>query len=123
MIDRNVKMPNLWVRSGPQGSHDYDLRCIFDVVPMPWDWPVVVNFHEAAAFAKWKALKTPGRVVRVMTELEHKAIRCHEMKVDVEQKTMFPAVDPIESTAGYDMMQKVHKVLWFIRSTYIIFVL
>lgn len=104
---RNVKMPNLWVRKGPQGHHEYDLRCIFDVVPMPWDWPVAVNFHEAAAFAKWKALRTPGKVVRVMTELEHKAIRDHEMKIDSDQKRMFPAEDHIESATGYDMMEKV----------------
>jgi len=103
---RNVKMPNLWVRKGPQGHHEYDLRCIFDVVPMPWDWPVAVNFHEAAAFAKWKALKTPGKVVRVMTELEHKAIRDHEMKVDSKLSRMFPVEDHIESAAGYEMVEK-----------------
>ena len=46
---RNAKNPNLWVRTGPQGHHEYDLRLIFDVVPMQWDWPVTVNFHEVNA--------------------------------------------------------------------------
>lgn len=102
-------MPNMWVRKGPQGHHDYDLRCLFDVVPMPWDWPVAVNFHEAAAFAKWKSLQTPGKVLRVMTELEHKAIRDHAVRSDTEQeqKRMYPGEDHIESAAGYDMMDKV----------------
>lgn len=71
---RNAKWPSFWVRSGPQGLHHFDLRLIYDTVSMPWDWPVSVNFHEAAAYAKWKAVKT-GKELRVMTELEHNAIR------------------------------------------------
>lgn len=51
---------------------------------MQWDWPVVVNFHEADAFANWRANKT-GKRVRVMSELEHNAIRDEETKVDVAQ--------------------------------------
>lgn len=59
---------------------------MFDVVPMMWDLPVTVNFHEATAFAKWKSLRHRHRHdgsnnnnnsnnYRVMTELEHHAIR------------------------------------------------
>ncbi len=36
---RNVKWPTFWVPCGPQGSHQYLLRTIFEVVAMPWDWP------------------------------------------------------------------------------------
>ena len=71
---RNVKWPSFWVRSGPQGLNHFDLRLIFDVVPMPWNWPVAVNFHEAHAYSQWVAART-GKPVRVLTELEHKAIR------------------------------------------------
>lgn len=71
---RNAKWPSFWVRSGPQGLDHFDLRLTFDTVPMPWSWPAAVNFHEADAFARWKGLKT-GKKIRVLTELEHKAIR------------------------------------------------
>ena len=72
---RNVKAPTHFVRTGPQGSHEYALRLVFDTTAeVPWDWPVVVNFHEAAAYARWKGSKS-GKVTRVLTELEHRAIR------------------------------------------------
>src|SRR5690625_916919 len=40
-----------------------------EVVPMPWDWPVETNFHEAEAFCRWKAEKT-GKNIRLPTEDE-----------------------------------------------------
>lgn len=57
-------------------------RVLADVVPMSWDWPVVVNYHEAMAYCNWKTSQAQGtdasggRVVyRVLTEYEHHAIR------------------------------------------------
>ena len=43
---------------------------IFDVMEMPWDWPVVVNYHEARAFCAWK-----GPEFRMLTEAEFNMIR------------------------------------------------
>jgi len=74
---RNVKWPYMWQRKGPQGKHEYELRQLFDITPMVWDLPVVVNFHEATAFAKWKSLQT-GTKMRLLTEPEHHAIRGQE---------------------------------------------
>lgn len=71
---RNTKWPTFWVREGPQGLHHYDMRLMFDVVPMMWNLPVVINLHEAVAFSNWKSLMT-GKKLRLMTELEHHAIR------------------------------------------------
>ncbi len=71
---RNSKWPSFWVSTGPQGLHQFDLRLIFDTVPMNWSLPVSVNYHEAAAFAKWKSSKT-GKKYRILTELEHHSIR------------------------------------------------
>ena len=45
-------------------------RAIFDVLEMPVDWPVEVNYHEAKAFCKWK-----GPSYRLPTEAEHHRIR------------------------------------------------
>lgn len=51
---KNNKQPSFWVQNGPSGSHRYRLRAIFDVLPMQWDWPVQVNWHEAKAFCRWR---------------------------------------------------------------------
>ena len=45
-------------------------RAIYDVIEMPWDWPVDVNYHEAKAFCKWK-----GSGYRLPTEAEHNRMR------------------------------------------------
>ena len=38
---------------------------MFDVIPMPWDWPVEVNYHEARAYCRWK-----GASYRLPSEAE-----------------------------------------------------
>ncbi len=48
----------------------YKLRLMFDVVAMPRNWPVEVNYHEAKAYCNWK-----GNDFRVLSEAEHNAIR------------------------------------------------
>lgn len=51
-------------------SVPYKFRLMFDVVEMPRNWPVEVNYHEAKAYCKWK-----GESYRILTEAEHHAIR------------------------------------------------
>ena len=75
---RNMKWPFFWEPDGPQvnlhssvsfriflfvhsfliffvkGSHEYNMRTIFDIIPIQWDWPVDVNYYEAKAFCRWK---------------------------------------------------------------------
>lgn len=98
---RNVKWPTFWKRTGPQGHHQYDLRLMFDTVPMPWDWPATVNYHEASAYAKWKGLKE-GKKMRVLTELEHRAIRDNSQKsLDLKLSDDHAAV-----SGGYNMMEQ-----------------
>jgi 5-histidylcysteine sulfoxide synthase len=88
---RNAKWPFYWHPTGPQGLHQYNLRLIFDVVAMPWNWPAAVNLHEAEAYARWKSSMT-GKNYRLMSELEQNAIRD---PVDLTQS--FDKVDPIMS--------------------------
>ena len=45
-------------------------RAIYDVIDMPWDWPVDVNYHEAKAFCSWK-----GPDYCLPTEAEHHRMR------------------------------------------------
>lgn len=57
--------PSFWVNR----ADGWALRLMCEEVPMPWDWPVEVNCHEAAAFCVWKAEVT-GAPVRLPTEDE-----------------------------------------------------
>lgn len=64
------QQPEFWVKK-PQGWH---LRLMTKEVPMPWDWPVEVNYHEAKAFCQWKASET-GKPIRLPTEDEWYRLR------------------------------------------------
>jgi 5-histidylcysteine sulfoxide synthase/putative 4-mercaptohistidine N1-methyltranferase len=57
--------PTFWIKTGD----DWKLRLMTEEIPMPWDWPVEVNFHEAKAFCNWKAAQT-GLSVRLPSEDE-----------------------------------------------------
>jgi 5-histidylcysteine sulfoxide synthase/putative 4-mercaptohistidine N1-methyltranferase len=57
--------PEFWVRTA-DGWH---LRLMLEQVPMPWNWPVETNYHEAKAFCNWKAARS-GASVRLPTEDE-----------------------------------------------------
>lgn len=62
--------PTFWVCDGAQ----WRLRLLAEEVPMPWDWPVETNCHEAHAFCAWKSRET-GLPYRLPTEDEWHAMR------------------------------------------------
>ena len=43
---------------------DFMYRAEWSIVPMPWDWPVEVNYHESRAFLNWKVVTLACRWVR-----------------------------------------------------------
>ena len=57
--------PVFWM---PEGQ-TWRLRLMTEEIPMPWDWPVEVNYHEAKAFCEWKQRET-GLSTRLPTEDE-----------------------------------------------------
>ena len=65
----HAKHPTFW-HSSP---HGWQLRLMTEIIPMPWDWPVEVNFHEAKAFCIWKS-KLTGEKVRLPSEDEWYAL-------------------------------------------------
>ena len=65
-----ARHPTFWVRDDGQ----WKLRLMLEEVPMPWDWPVETNYHEAKAFCQWKARET-GQPVRLPSEDEWQALR------------------------------------------------
>lgn len=72
--------PEFW-RKKTQGWY---LRLMTEEVPMPWNWPVEVNQHEAKAFCNWKAAET-GLPIRLPTEDEWHLLH---------QGSGLPATDP-----------------------------
>lgn len=65
-----AEQPLFWIREG----ESYRLRTMAQEIPMPWDWPVEVNYLEAKAFCNWKA-KTTGLPIRLPTEDEWYRLR------------------------------------------------
>ncbi len=64
-----AEQPTFWIRDGRQ----WRLRLMLEEVPMPWDWPVETNYHEAKAFCQWKA-RVSGQPVRLPSEDEWQAL-------------------------------------------------
>ncbi len=62
--------PSFWVANGT----DWRLRVLGEEGPMPWNWPVEVNCHEAQAFCAWKSQQT-GLLLRLPTEDEWRRLR------------------------------------------------
>lgn len=58
--------PVFWIRLG---DDNWRYRALLEEIPMPWDWPVDVNYLEAKAFCNWKAATT-GKPIRLPTEDE-----------------------------------------------------
>jgi 5-histidylcysteine sulfoxide synthase/putative 4-mercaptohistidine N1-methyltranferase len=65
-----ARHPVFWVDS-PGG---YQLRTMAQIIDMPWDWPVEVNYLEAKAFCNWLAQKT-GKPLRLPTEAQWYRLR------------------------------------------------
>ena len=66
----NACHPLFWIPS----DGDWRFRTMTRIVPMPWDWPVEVNYLEAKAFCNWMAQKR-GKTIRLPTEDEWYRLR------------------------------------------------
>ncbi len=88
---RNLKAPTFWVPEGPTGLHRYQLRTLFEVIAMPWDWPVEVNYHEAKAYCTWRAA-CDEQSYRLASEAEHQALHSPQQR---EATTVGLNADPV----------------------------
>ncbi|KAL7479203.1 hypothetical protein ACHAW6_004944 [Cyclotella cf. meneghiniana] len=100
---RNMKWPFFWTAAGPQGSHEYILRCIFEEIPMRWDWPCNVTYYESKAYCRWKTTKNGSpcsKPFRVLTEAEHHVLRHQEHNLDAARASVLS--DKVMTTSGED---------------------
>eukprot|EP00584_Thalassiosira_punctigera_P000522 CAMPEP_0172526622 /NCGR_PEP_ID=MMETSP1067-20121228/1484_1 /TAXON_ID=265564 ORGANISM="Thalassiosira punctigera, Strain Tpunct2005C2" /NCGR_SAMPLE_ID=MMETSP1067 /ASSEMBLY_ACC=CAM_ASM_000444 /LENGTH=993 /DNA_ID=CAMNT_0013310161 /DNA_START=78 /DNA_END=3059 /DNA_ORIENTATION=+ len=98
---RNMKWPFFWKPVGPQGSHEYGLRTIFEEIPMRWDWPVDVTYYESKAYCRWKEERDgspSSRPLRVLTEAEHQILRHDEHNLDAARSKV--EADKVMVTSG-----------------------
>ncbi|WP_300361877.1 5-histidylcysteine sulfoxide synthase [Hydrogenimonas sp.] len=63
---KEAKHPHFWI---PDGEGGWRYRALTEIVEMPLDWPVDVNYHEAKAFCAWLGERT-GTKLRLPTEDE-----------------------------------------------------
>ncbi len=62
---KQAQHPTFWLRRDGQWLY----RSMTEELPMPWSWPVDVNYLEAKAFCNWLAAST-GKPIRLPTEAE-----------------------------------------------------
>ncbi|MBT1070498.1 5-histidylcysteine sulfoxide synthase [Pelotalea chapellei] len=62
--------PLFWIKDGDS----WRLRTMAAEIPLPWNWPVEVNYLEAKAFCNWKTAQT-GQQIRLPSEDEWNRLR------------------------------------------------
>jgi len=77
---KKAEHPQFWRKNG----EDYSLRLLTKEIPMPWSFPVEINYLEAKAFCNWKSAKT-GKKLRLPTEAEWYRIVEHCSLNDVDE--------------------------------------
>ncbi|MHB1511943.1 MAG: 5-histidylcysteine sulfoxide synthase [Acidiferrobacter sp.] len=109
-----ARHPTFWV----EGFEGWKLRLLACERPMPWNWPVEVNCHEAQAFCAWKSAQT-GCSLRLPSEDEWRRLRDMSGLSEGDQWTDVPAntglahgaspcaVDRFRHGAFYDVVGNV----------------
>lgn len=76
---QKAQFPRFWIVDA-EGC--YKLRTMASLIPMPWNWPVEVNYLEAKAFCNWKT-KQSGKAIRLPSEEEWYLMR--DRSIDTDQ--------------------------------------
>jgi len=71
----NSKHPLFWIKT----EQGFQYRAMAEVIDMPWNWPVDVNYLEAKAFCRWLGAKK-GKPIRLPTEAEY--YRIYDESID-----------------------------------------
>lgn len=109
-----LKHPSFWVSKTDRNHQAWWLRCMTDEIPMPWNWPVEVNYLEAAAFCNWKSQQT-GLAIRLPSEDEYLRLRDHsqalefndQANINLQQFASCVPVDRCEMNGFYDVIGNV----------------
>lgn len=88
----HAQHPTFWIQNGEQ----WRLRLMLEEVPMPWNWPVEINYHEAKAFCQWKT-NVSGASVRLPTEDEWQAMHAFAGINDLDTDLTSNLASPLTS--------------------------
>ncbi|CAM2911650.1 methyltransferase [Legionella steigerwaltii] len=109
----NAKMPRFWRFENGQ----FWQRNLLEEVPLPLNWPVEVNYHEAKAFCNWKSLME-NKYIRLPTEAEWTILR-NQIEDDVTDWQVAPGnidleyyasscpIDKFKNGSFYDVLGNV----------------
>lgn len=75
-----AEMPLFWRKNGT----DFKLRLVAEEIPMPWNWPVEVNYLEAKAYCNWKTA-LEGKTFRLPTEAEWYCLANYCNVIDINE--------------------------------------
>ncbi|KHD06275.1 hypothetical protein PN36_22645 [Candidatus Thiomargarita nelsonii] len=77
-----VKKVSLPIFLEKTADGDYQYRTMCEIIEMPWDWPVDVNYLEAKAFCHWMSART-GKSIRLPSEAEwYRLYDLHVVQLD-----------------------------------------
>ncbi|MEZ4743373.1 MAG: 5-histidylcysteine sulfoxide synthase [Bdellovibrionota bacterium] len=65
-----TKLPRFWLKKDGK----YLQRNLLEIIELPLNWPVEVNYYEAKAFCNWKTIQT-GKNIRLPKEAEWMLLR------------------------------------------------
>ncbi|HPN41114.1 MAG TPA: 5-histidylcysteine sulfoxide synthase [Candidatus Cloacimonadota bacterium] len=75
---KNAGHPQFWIND----KGVWKLRLVASVIPLPWNWPVEVNYLEAKAFCNWMTELT-GKPIRL--PMEEEWYRLRDLCIDTDQ--------------------------------------
>ena len=111
---KQAEHPLFWIKA----ADGWQLRTMTSEIPLPWNWPVEVNYLEAKAFCTWMADQT-GLAIRLPTEDEWHSLynRCSLMdqpdwetapgNINLEQWSSSCPVDRFKQGDFYDLIGNV----------------
>ncbi len=111
---KKCECPLFWLKE----ENNWKLRTMLEIIEMPWNWPVEVNYLEAKAFCNWKSAKT-GKTLRMPTEAEYYRLRDSLNIADQQEWETAPGninlehhasscpVDRFETNGFYDVIGNV----------------
>ena len=104
VIDMKVDKPRFWVE---KNGSTY-LREVFELIKMPWSWPVCCNNLEADAFCRWKSSKlnaapsSDNRQIRLISQEENLYLRTNTKSetANINLKSYFGSPCPVNENFG-----------------------
>lgn len=107
VTDMKVTQPRFWLKI----DNETYLRTIYEVIKMPWNWPVCCNNLEAAAFCRWKGRKL-GKSLRLISHEEETFLRqnAENETANLNLRENYCSPTPVNQNYGLVSGQKIYDI-------------